>query len=100
MICAQTTRKFHPTLPETSPLDLLYNDISQLSVMIPAGINSAYASWKANVYVFLPVGICYNFQFKNVNEETTLSIIDKRAPNISYGLDDISSKLLRQLKLH
>ncbi len=32
-----------------------------------------------------------NFQFKNINEETTLSIIDKLAPKISCGLDGISS---------
>ncbi len=37
-----------------------------------------------------------NFQFKNINEETALQIIDNLASKISCGLDGISSKLLRQ----
>ncbi len=33
-----------------------------------------------------------NFQFKNINEEITMSIIDKLAPKTSCGFDGISSK--------
>ncbi len=37
-----------------------------------------------------------NFQFKNINGEITLSIIDKLAPKTSYGLIIFPQKLLRQ----
>ncbi len=39
-----------------------------------------------------------NFQFKNIYEETTLSIIDKLAPKFSCGLDGISSKTINTIK--
>ncbi len=39
-----------------------------------------------------------NFQFKNINEETTLYIINKLAPKFSCGLDGISSKTIKTIK--
>ncbi len=42
---------------------------------------------------------CNNFQFKNINEEIVLSIIDKLAPKTSCGFDGISSKLVKSIKV-
>ncbi len=39
-----------------------------------------------------------NFQFKNINEEITRSIIDKMAPKTSCGFDGISSKIIKIIK--
>ncbi len=35
------------------------------------------------------------FQFQSINEEITMSIIDKLAPKNSCGFDDISSKMIK-----
>ncbi len=39
-----------------------------------------------------------NFHFVNINEDITLSIIDKLAPKTSYGFDGISSKTIKTIK--
>ncbi len=39
-----------------------------------------------------------NFQFKNINDKITMSVIDKLAPKISCGLDGISSKMIKIIK--
>ena len=39
-----------------------------------------------------------NFQFKNINDEITLSIVDKLAPKTSCGFDGISTKTIKTIK--
>ncbi len=39
-----------------------------------------------------------NFQLKNINEEITMSIIDKLTPKTSCGFDGISSKMIKIIK--
>ncbi len=49
-------------------------------------------------YNYLP-GIHNNtFQFQSINEEITMSIIDKLAPKTSCGFDDISSNIIKIIK--
>ncbi len=37
-------------------------------------------------------------QFKNIDEETVIKIIDKLKPKTSYGFDGLSTKLIKQIK--
>ncbi len=39
------------------------------------------------------------FNFQNINEEHTVSIIDKFAPKSSFGFDGISTKLIKTIKV-
>ncbi len=39
------------------------------------------------------------FNFQNINEENTESIIDKFAPKSSFGFDGISTRLIKTIKM-
>ncbi len=41
----------------------------------------------------------HNFHFQTIDDEITLSIINTLAPTTSYGFDEISTKLLKTIKV-
>ncbi len=52
-----------------------------------------------NFHNYLTQNYNHNFQFENIDEEITMSIINKLAPKTSYGFDEISTKLLKIIKV-
>ncbi len=50
------------------------------------------------IYIFLTGTHNNNFQFCNITEDITLSIVDKLAPKTSCGFDGISSKTIKTIK--
>ncbi len=41
----------------------------------------------------------HTFNFQTIDDEITMSIINKLAPKISYGFSEISTKLLKTIKV-
>ncbi len=52
-----------------------------------------------NFHNYLTQNINHNFQFQTIDDEITLSIINKLSPKTSYGVDDISTKLFKTIKV-
>ncbi len=48
---------------------------------------------------YLTQNYTHNFHFQTIDDEITMSIINKLTPKTSYGFDEISAKLLKTMKV-
>ena len=76
----------------TNKFNTFFSNIGpNLSAQINMPMNKTFHSYLTGIHN-------NTFQFKNINEEITLSIIDKLAPKTSCGFDGISSKMIKIIK--